>query len=160
MIGSGPAPLAHWSLIRRDTGLVVINDLRIADGYWSKLAGLQFRAALPAGQALLLVNSGSVHTFWMRFAIDVVYLGGEGRVLSVRRQVPPWRVVFGPRGTHSVLEMTAGWLDIEAGVRLTAVCSSEQGMLRHKRSLSFLGPVAASGRRNIQKRMASERQNA
>jgi len=160
---SDPTSVApfRWSLLRRDTGLVVVNDLRIADGYWSRLAGLQFRATLPVGRGMLLVKSASVHTFWMRFPIDIAFIGSDGRVLGIRRGARPWRVAAGPRGTHAVLETKAGWLQLEPGARLAAVCASDQDLLRRRRSMSFLGPVAAGGQRvEFSERVGPEPQNA
>jgi uncharacterized protein len=95
-------------LVDRDTGAVVVEDLEVADGFWSRLWGLQFRAALPPAAGLLLTPCASLHTFWMRFAIDVVMLDRGGVALAVRRGVRPWRVVLAARGTHSVLEVPCG----------------------------------------------------
>lgn len=104
--------MTNLTLLERTTGHVVVERLELAAGYWSRLAGLQFRASLPPGRGLLLVPCGSVHTMCMRFAIDVVALDRTGRVLAVRRQVRPWRVAPAPRHTHAVLELPAdsAWL--------------------------------------------------
>ena len=50
----------------------------------------------------------SVHTCFVRFPVDVVFLDDRGCVLAVRHNLRPWRLAFGPRKTHAVLEMTAG----------------------------------------------------
>ena len=69
-----------------------------------RLRGLAFRDRDEAGPGLLIPRCSSVHTFGMRFAIDVYFLDREGRVISVRRQVPPRRVVS-CRGARKVLEI-------------------------------------------------------
>lgn len=98
------------------TGAELVSALEVADGFWSRLKGLQFRRALPPGAGLLLVPCGSVHTHWMRFPIDAVMLDAAGRVLAVRRGVRPWRVVAAPTTTHAVLELATGGADgVEPG---------------------------------------------
>jgi hypothetical protein len=100
--------IVPWRLVNAADGATVAEPLVVADGYWSRLAGWQFRRPPAAGQGLLLVPCGSIHTCWMRFAIDVVYLDRSGTVLAVRRGVRPWRMAIAPRGTHAVLELAAG----------------------------------------------------
>jgi len=116
----------EWQLEAQGTGKVVVERLKIADGYWSRLCGLQFRRPLPPGHGLLIVPCASVHTMWMRFAIDAVMLDRFGTVLEVREAVSPWRIVWAPRGTHAVLEATAGNLRIAVGDLLTLRSRSGQ----------------------------------
>ncbi|MGA2259580.1 MAG: DUF192 domain-containing protein [Thermoguttaceae bacterium] len=104
-----------WQLKIPATGRVVVQRLVIADGFWSRLCGLQFRRLLPPGDGLLLVPCASIHTLWMRFAIDVAMLDRTGGVVAVRQAVRPWRLVFAPRGTHAVLEASAGTLCLSVG---------------------------------------------
>jgi uncharacterized membrane protein (UPF0127 family) len=140
--------LTQWSLLRRDTGSTVVADLRIADSYWSKLAGLQFHATMPTGRGLMLCGTSSVHTFWMRFAIDLAFIGADGNVLEFRQNVRPWRVAIGPKGTLAILETKAGWLDLEPAARLIAGCASENNLKRRQKSLWFLNPVTLSVKSN------------
>ena len=53
---------------------------------------------------------GSVHTFGMRFAIDIAFLDREGRVLAVHENVRPGRMVFGGLRAATTVEAQAGWL--------------------------------------------------
>ena len=71
------------------------------------MRGLLGRRGLESGEGLLLRPASSVHTFFMRFPIDVVFLGRDGEVLKVARRVPPWRTV-GCRGAKTVVELPAG----------------------------------------------------
>ncbi len=73
-----------------------------------RFVGLMFRRSMPPGHALLLSPCGSVHTAFMRFTIDVVYLDAQWHVLAVRAQMPPWRMSWGPRGTRHTLELAGG----------------------------------------------------
>jgi uncharacterized membrane protein (UPF0127 family) len=79
----------------------------VARSFRDRLFGLMGVRALPAGCALLFPGCDSVHTAWMRVAIDVVFLDDAGGVLAVRRGLRPWRVAR-CRGAAAVLECPAG----------------------------------------------------
>jgi uncharacterized protein len=76
----------------------------VAKGFRTRLRGLALRDREQAGPGLLLPRCASVHTFGMRFELDVYFLDGDGRVLAVRRQVPPNRVLWRP-GARKILEI-------------------------------------------------------
>ena len=107
-----------WRLVSETTGKTVVAQLTIADGFWSRLAGLQFRRPLASDAGLLLVPCNSVHTCFVRFPVDVVFLDGNGSVLAVRPSLRPWRLAWGPRKTHAVLEMLAGSAALQPGEKL------------------------------------------
>ena len=102
------------------TGEVVLERCWMADRPWSRMRGLLGRSGLEQGEGLFLKPCGSVHTLFMRFPIDVVFLDRELSVLAVRPAVPPWRTA-GTRGAKVTLELAAGEaarLGIEPGVKL------------------------------------------
>jgi uncharacterized membrane protein (UPF0127 family) len=76
----------------------------VARGFRTRLLGLSRRDRAKAGPGLLIPRCSSVHTFGMRFELDLFFLDGEGRVLATRRRVPPRRVVC-HRGAAAVLEI-------------------------------------------------------
>ena len=80
-----------WRLVSETTGKTVVANLTIADGFWSRLVGLQFRRPLASDAGLLLVPCNSVHTCFVRFPLDVVFLDDHGIVSAVRRNLRPWR---------------------------------------------------------------------
>jgi uncharacterized membrane protein (UPF0127 family) len=73
----------------------------------ARLLGLALLRELPAGHALLIPNCRSVHTFGMRFPIDVVFLDEHGNVLRSHPAVPSRRVLA-CRQAFAVLETNAG----------------------------------------------------
>jgi uncharacterized membrane protein (UPF0127 family) len=79
----------------------------VARSFRSRLRGLAWRERSEAGPGLLIPRCSSVHTFGMRFELDVYFLDRDGRVLAVRRRVPPGRVLW-HRGAAAVLEIPAG----------------------------------------------------
>ena len=88
-------------------GRVIVERCLIADRPFARMRGLLGRAELPSGEGILLRPAGSVHTFFMRFPIDVVFLDRELRVLAVAENVPAWKT-RGARGAKAVLELAAG----------------------------------------------------
>lgn len=70
----------------------------------SRLLGLALLDRAEAGEGLLIPDCRAVHTFGMRFALDLVFLNAEGRVVELRRSVPPRRVAR-CRAARAVLEL-------------------------------------------------------
>ncbi|MGZ4257858.1 MAG: DUF192 domain-containing protein, partial [Gaiellaceae bacterium] len=90
-----------------DDGNVVCERCLLAETPLARLRGLLGRSDLPAGEGLLLRPAGSIHTAFMRFPIDAVFLDRADRVLKVAHELPPWRMA-GSRGARAVLELPAG----------------------------------------------------
>ena len=101
-------------------GPVVCERCMLADSPIRRMRGLLGRKTLDAGHGLLIRPAPAIHTWFMRFAIDAVFLDRELSVLSVRRDLRPWRMAV-QRGARSVLELPAGEAErrgIEPGDRL------------------------------------------
>jgi uncharacterized membrane protein (UPF0127 family) len=94
--------------LRTAEGRFIAHEVRIACSLRARLFGLVRERSLPTRSGLLLSPARSAHTLGMRFAIDVVFLSRQMRVLGLVRLVPPWRVLLAPRGTGHVLELAAG----------------------------------------------------
>lgn len=86
--------------------------LEVADTFVTRFVGLLGRKELPRGAGLLLMKCNSVHMFFMRFAIDVVFLGDEMEVIKIVPDLEPWRVASCSKARHT-LELPSG----EAGLR-------------------------------------------
>ena len=91
--------------------------VRVASGWWSRFRGLLGTSGLAPGEGLLLTPCRCVHTWGMRYAIDVVFLDGEGRSLAIYRELPPGRSTGWHREAVQVLELPAGAVD-RAGARV------------------------------------------
>jgi uncharacterized membrane protein (UPF0127 family) len=92
----------------RDTVLAQAADL--ADTSAKRRTGLLKHERLNPGEGLWIVPCESVHTFFMKFPIDLVYLDKRKKVRKVRNAVPPWRL-SACLVAHSVLELPAGTLE-------------------------------------------------
>ena len=95
-------------LVRNQTRNTVLGEfVEVADTSEKRRAGLLKHTRLDPGSGLWIVPCESVHTFFMKFPIDLVYLDRQRRVRKVRRAVPPWRL-SACLTAHSILELPAG----------------------------------------------------
>jgi uncharacterized membrane protein (UPF0127 family)/CheY-like chemotaxis protein len=110
-------------------GTVVCEHGIIADRALRRLRGLLGRASLAAGEALLLQPAPSIHTAFMRFPIDVIFLDRDLLVVKVVQTLVPWRMASARRA-HAALELAAGEAaarGIEIGDRLAVVTVASAG---------------------------------
>jgi uncharacterized protein len=85
----------------------VVSDYRLAASFRERLFGLLGRSELPQGQGLWLQPCAAVHTVGMRFAIDLVFLDRDARIIRIDHNVAPGRVRV-CWAANSVLELSAG----------------------------------------------------
>jgi uncharacterized membrane protein (UPF0127 family) len=74
-----------------------------ADSFFKKFAGFMLRKR--PDYALLFENCSCVHTFFMRFPIDIIYLDSKGGIVGVKKNVKPWRIALPLKNAVSVLEI-------------------------------------------------------
>jgi uncharacterized membrane protein (UPF0127 family) len=96
----------HRRFVSLKVGLVAGREVPVAVGFRARLLGLAHLDRAAAGPGLLIPRCAAVHTFGMRFALDLYFLGPAGEILAVRRAVPPRRIVS-HRGAAAVLEVPA-----------------------------------------------------
>lgn len=94
------------SLARSD-GRVVVERCLVAARPLRRMRGLLGRGSLPGGEGILLRPAASIHTFFMRFPIDAVFLDRELVVVGIEPDLKPWRTA-GRKRAHCVLELSAG----------------------------------------------------
>jgi uncharacterized protein len=114
--------------LRNEDGVVVCESCVLADRPLARMRGLLGRDSLPAGEGILLTPANCVHTWFMRFSVDVVFLGADLTVLGIREDVRPWRMT-GWRRARSVLELRAGSCarrGIRPGARLALTEASDE----------------------------------
>jgi uncharacterized membrane protein (UPF0127 family) len=95
----------------RTTGAVIADKVVVADTRAARRTGLLKHSRLGDGEALWIVPCHGVHTFQMKFAIDVIALDADGVVIDRVTHLRPWRIRLPRRGTAGVLELAAGALD-------------------------------------------------
>jgi uncharacterized membrane protein (UPF0127 family) len=85
--------------------------MEIADSGPKRNKGLLGREGLSSGEGLWIIPCEAVHTFWMRFPIDLIYLDSKKQIRKLVSAVPPWRL-SGCLRAHSVIELPSGTIRI------------------------------------------------
>jgi uncharacterized membrane protein (UPF0127 family) len=80
----------------------------LADGFWARFIGLQGRRALAPGEGLILLPTASIHTFFMRFPIDAVFVDERNLVTRVGHALRPWQLGPIASGALYCVELPAG----------------------------------------------------
>ena len=115
--------------LANDDGDVVCENCLLAETAPARLRGLLGRSSLPSGEGILLQPASSIHTAFMRFAIDAVFVDRENRIVKVVADLRPWRMAAS-KGARAVLELPAGEAakqGLRPGVSLTQVWRSAPG---------------------------------
>jgi uncharacterized protein len=96
--------------LRREDGRVVAESVTVADSTMRRLRGLLGKGDLPSGHGILLRPAWSIHTAFMRFPIDVVFLDADQVVIKIVPRLPPFKTAS-CRGAREVVELRAGECD-------------------------------------------------
>ena len=88
--------------------LVLVRSGRVAARFWPRLKGLLGTRGLLPGDGLLITPCSSVHMLGMRYAIDVLYLDGQDRVVGIDHALAPGHIGGWHRGARYVIELPAG----------------------------------------------------
>jgi uncharacterized membrane protein (UPF0127 family)/CheY-like chemotaxis protein len=110
-------------IVNLTRGTVACEQVEIADRPRRRMRGLLGREALPAGEGMLLQPAPSIHTAFMRFPLDVVFVDGTLRVVKLVESLSPWRIASA-RHAWGVLELATGEVqrrEIELGDQLGVV---------------------------------------
>jgi uncharacterized membrane protein (UPF0127 family) len=128
-----PQPHTTYNIRNLANGAFVAELAEIAMNRNARRRGLLGRDGLPPGAALLIVPCSSIHTWFMRFTIDVIFVKRDGRVLGTRTALAPWRLAVG-WGAYAVVELPAGTVEtagVRSGDRLELGLASRDDELPH-----------------------------
>jgi uncharacterized protein len=94
-------------------GTMIAARAELARTFAARGQGLMGRASIGAGEGLVIDPEWSIHMFFMRFAIDVIFVGPDDRVVGLRRALPPWAPFAGvaPWRGRYVIELPVGAID-------------------------------------------------
>lgn len=106
---------AAYQLLNDRTGEVVVDSILVAFDSASRRTGLLKHTSLPPRQGLIIAPCNSVHTFFMKFDIDVAFVAKDGRIVKTATALRPWRMA-GAFRAFATLELAARGLD-ESGTR-------------------------------------------
>jgi len=104
----------------------VAKNVKVADGFVDRLIGLMFRKQMNGFSGLWLKPCNSIHTCFMRYDIDVLFLDKNNKIVKIFRSMKPWRMTRIYFTVSSVLELKGGELDenVKEGDHLEVVCIS------------------------------------
>jgi uncharacterized protein len=100
----------EMELAIRETGAQLGSRIEGAYTFASRFRGLMLKPPLPDGHGLHIAPCGSVHAFFMRGAIDVLFLGADGTIVGILHELQPRKLGWAPKGTWSVVELPPGTL--------------------------------------------------
>lgn len=118
--------MKQCNVILKDSKKMVSSEVRIADNFFSRLKGLMFAEKIEGYGGLLITRCNSIHTCFMKFNIDVVFLDKNQKVVKVIRELRPWRMTPMYFSASQVLELQGGTLspEIQEGDSFEVVCLS------------------------------------
>jgi hypothetical protein len=90
------------------TGTTLATNVKVADNLFTRMKGLLGKKGLPIGEALWIKPCFSVHTFFMKFPIDVIFLNKKNQVIAAVRNLKPNRITRLYPQSFSVLELPTG----------------------------------------------------
>ncbi len=98
-------------VINHSKGSVLADNATIATSFMSRIKGLLGRAGIAKGEGLIIAECGSIHTFFMNFPIDVIFLNYQHTVVKVKKAVTPFRLVDCPFTGSITIELPPGTID-------------------------------------------------
>ncbi len=100
--------LTVFSVQNADRGTVLVRRGKLASSFIDRFFGLMGRKSVAEAGGLLLTRSSSIHSFFMRFRFDAIFVDSEQRVVKIVPSMRQWWIAFGGRGAKDVLELPAG----------------------------------------------------
>lgn len=97
----------NFDVYSRMRGEIVLKKAHVASSFIERFAGLMFRSDAEPYGGLVFYHAGGIHTCFMRFALDIIFVGRNMEVLKVFKGVGPFRIVF-CRGSYATIEFKAG----------------------------------------------------
>jgi len=99
-------------IIKNQTKNTTLTDqCRVADTFFTRLRGLLGSPPLEAGQGLLLVSEKSIHTLFMSFSLDIVYIDKNQTVIKLDYDMPPYRLGSYVKQAAYILELPVGVIE-------------------------------------------------
>ena len=100
-------------LINSSTQEILFSNVFIPKSHFRRVLGLIGKRALDEGVALMITGCGSIHTHFMCFNMDAIFVDKSLKVQSIYKNIRPWRFVFAGPSSYSVIEFTSGLFDYQ-----------------------------------------------
>lgn len=97
-------------MISKENGEIVASKVKVAKSFEDRLIGLMFKSPLVEFDSLLILKCNSIHTCFMKYPLDIIFLDKDYKIKKIYRNLKPWRMTRLVLGACQVLEMEAGKL--------------------------------------------------
>ncbi len=116
----------HIKFVIKKEQEVIASEVELADNFLLRAKGLMFSSGIGDRDGLLIEPCNSIHTFFMNYPIDVIFLSSDNKVVKVFKFLKPWRMTRMYFSASKVLEMVAGSLktELNPGDQLDIQCTS------------------------------------
>lgn len=113
-------------VVLKKTGEDIASNVRLAKTELSRIVGLMFSKEMVGFDGLLIDRCNSIHTCFMRYSIDVLFLDNDNRIVKIFRNLVPWRITLPRFKARKALELKGGSLPetVQEGDMLEFVCSN------------------------------------
>lgn len=110
--------------LTHQSGEVICHKMKLASNIFSRMLGLMFSPGLPDCDGFLISPCNSIHTFFMRYSLDVLFLDRDFKIVKALYDLSPWRMTWIYFSSRHVLEMKAGTMKkgLIPGESLEAIC--------------------------------------
>ena len=115
----------RFKIISNRTKKVICNKAKVAETLLSRTIGLMFSKKMQGFDGLLIKQCNSIHTFFMKYPIDVVFLSKDYMVIDYVKKILPWRMTWMRFKASQVLELESEEgrdLEINIGDKLEVIC--------------------------------------
>lgn len=97
----------------KSNGKVIAENIILAESFYHRLLGLMFKDKIEDGNGLLITPCNSIHTFFMKYSLDIVFIGYNNKVVKIIRNLSPWKMTWIYINAYKALELPAGTLTSE-----------------------------------------------
>jgi uncharacterized membrane protein (UPF0127 family) len=110
--------------LKNKSGVIICHKMVVANNLIERMKGLMFSTALPDCDGFLIQPCNSIHTFFMLYSLDILFLDKDFKVVNIIYNLKPWRMTWIYFRSSQVLEMKSGTLlkNITIGEKLEAIC--------------------------------------
>lgn len=112
--------------VKNEEKFIVCENAYVANTFLSRLKGLMFKDDLQDNEGMLISPCSSIHTFFMKFAIDAIFLDKEFNVIKIYSNLKPWRMTSLVFGAYQVLEIKSHTLKhaLKVGDKIEVLCTN------------------------------------
>lgn len=96
--------------VLRKNGDIIVGTIEVADRWYQRMRGLLGRSQLESDRGMHITPCNGIHTFFMKFPLDLIFLNRSLEVVKIEKNVVPGRTVAGGVGAWSVVELAGGTL--------------------------------------------------